>query len=102
MGAYELIDQGGSRKSNGVRVYAVVWALLIFLTAVTVTAAELEIGKFTVVVCLAIASTKSTLVFFYFMHLRREERLVIKLAIPIALAALAVFIGLTFTDVITR
>ena len=38
----------------------------------------------------------------FFMHLLRERRLAFKLPIPIAMAALAIFIGLTFTDVIGR
>jgi cytochrome c oxidase subunit IV len=102
MVADELITHGKLRKSNGVRTYAVVWALLMLLTGITVTAAELDLGKIAIVICLAIASLKSILVLLYFMHLRHEERLVIKLAIPIALTALALFIGITFTDVMAR
>ncbi len=102
MVADELITHGTLRKSNGVRTYAVVWALLMLLTGITVTAAELDLGKIAIVICLAIASLKSILVLLYFMHLRHEERLVIKLAIPIALTALALFIGITFTDVMAR
>jgi caa(3)-type oxidase subunit IV len=48
------------------------------------------------------AAVKSSLVFLYFMHLRWEKRLLIKLLIPIALAVLAIFIGLTYTDVLAR
>jgi len=102
MDADELTTHLMLRKSNDVRTFAVVWALLMLLTGITVAAAELDIGKFAVLACLAIACAKSILVFLYFMHLRHEERLVIKLTIPIALAALAIFIGLTFTDVMVR
>jgi cytochrome c oxidase subunit 4 len=90
------------RKSNAVGVSAVVWSLLLLLTAATVTSAQLRLGKFTIIACLAIASIKSILVLLYFMHLRHERRLVVKLAVPIALVVLAIFIGLTFTDVIAR
>jgi cytochrome c oxidase subunit 4 len=84
------------------RPYVAVWGALILLTALTVTVAGFNLQKIAIVACLAIAAVKSTLVLFYFMHLRYEQRLIIKLAIPIALAALAIFIGLTFSDVITR
>jgi cytochrome c oxidase subunit IV len=88
--------------SNAVVVYGAVWLILLFLTAVTVAAANFNIGKLTVMVCLGIASIKSILVFLYFMHLRHEQRLIIKLIVPIALVTLAIFIGLTFSDIFTR
>jgi len=94
--------QSMPRKPSPICVYAAVWSLLLLLTAATVASAQLRLGKLTIVVCLAIASLKSILVLLYFMHLRHEDRLVIKLAIPIALIVLAIFIGITFTDVIPR
>jgi hypothetical protein len=36
------------------------------------------------------------------MHLREERRLLLKLVVPIAVATLAIFIGLTYTDVLHR
>jgi cytochrome c oxidase subunit 4 len=84
------------------RTYLLVWAGLIVLTAVTVTVSRLEVGRVAVVLALAIAAVKSTLVLLYFMHLRWEKRLLIKLAIPITLATLAIFIGLTYTDILRR
>jgi cytochrome c oxidase subunit 4 len=84
------------------RGYAVIWGALLLLTGLTVAAAGFDIGGAAIVVCLGIATGKSLLVLFYFMHLRHEKRLIIKLIIPIALAALAIFIGLTYVDVLTR
>jgi cytochrome c oxidase subunit IV len=86
----------------GFRGYIVVWASLLALTAITVTAASLDLGAVAIVVVLAIAATKATLVLFYFMHLREEKRLIIKVLVPIVIALLAVFIGLTYTDVLYR
>ena len=51
---------------------------------------------------LGIAAVKSTLVVLYFMHLRWEKRLLIRLLLPITLATLAIFIGLTYTDILVR
>jgi hypothetical protein len=36
------------------------------------------------------------------MHLSSEKRLLLKLLVPIAICTLAIFIGLTFTDVMYR
>ena len=82
--------------------YIRVWAALIALTAVTVTTASLDLGRAGIAVVLAIAAAKSTLVLLYFMHLRDEKRLLLKLVVPIAVAALAVFIGLTYTEILSR
>ena len=92
----------GEARPNAVAVYGAVWLILLALTAVTVTVADLNVGKLAVIVCLGIAAVKSILVFLYFMHLRDERRLIIKLIVPIALATLAIFIGLTFSDILTR
>jgi|WetSurMetagenome_2_1015567.scaffolds.fasta_scaffold00396_19 cytochrome c oxidase subunit IV len=84
------------------RSYAAVWGSLVLLTAATVAVADLDLRKIAVVVCLGIAAAKSMLVLFFFMHLRYENRLIVKLIIPIAIGALAIFIGLTFSDILTR
>ena len=89
-------------KSNAVRTYTVVWLGLLLLTGLTVDSAQANIRGLAIVVCLAIASFKSILVFLYFMHLRHEKRLLIKLIISIAMVTLSIFIGLTFTDVLVR
>lgn len=96
------MNAAGKRTGSGIRTYITVWAALILLTALTVTTASLNLRKVTIIVCLAIAAFKSTLVLLYFMHLRYENRLVIKLMIPIAIITLAIFIGGTFSDVFTR
>lgn len=82
--------------------YVWVWGALLGLTAITVAAASLDLGRAAIVVVLAVAAAKSCLVLLFFMHLRDEKRLLLKLAVPIAVAALAVFIGLTYTDILHR
>ena len=82
--------------------YIYIWAALIVLTAVTVTTASLNFGRAGILVVIAIAAVKSTLVLLYFMHLSTEKRLLLKLLVPIAICTLAIFIGLTFTDVMYR
>jgi cytochrome c oxidase subunit IV len=82
--------------------YIYIWIALLVLTAITVTTADLNIGKIGILVVLAIATVKSILVLLYFMHLRSEKRLLLKILVPIAIATLAIFIGLTFVDVLNR
>ncbi len=92
----------GNHGGAAPRTYLLVWAGLIALTAATVTVASLDLGPVAVGLALVIAAVKSTLVLLYFMHLRWEKRLLIKLAVPITLVTLAIFIGLTYTDVLRR
>jgi caa(3)-type oxidase subunit IV len=75
---------------------------LLVLTAITVTTAGLNVGRIGIIVVLAIAAGKSILVLLYFMHLSSEKRLLLKILVPISIAALAIFIGLTYTDILNR
>jgi cytochrome c oxidase subunit 4 len=82
--------------------YLLVYASLICLTALTVTTASLDLGRAAILIVLAVAGTKSVLVLLYFMHLRYEKRVLVKILMPIVVATLAVFIGLTYTDILYR
>ena len=82
--------------------YILVWVGLVVLTAITVTSASLNFGGVGIVIVLAIAAIKSSLVVLYFMNLLFEKRLLLKILLPIALCTLAIFIGLTYTDVLYR
>jgi cytochrome c oxidase subunit 4 len=84
------------------RTYILVWAGLLVLTGMTVSLAGMSLGRLSVLIPLLIAALKSSLVLSYFMHLRHERGLLFKLMIPIALATLTIFIGLTFSDVAFR
>ncbi len=82
-------------------LYVKVWAILMILTAVTVSVSYVDMKHVTVLTATLIAAAKSTLVLLYFMHIRFEERLYAAM-IMIVLAAYAVFIGLTFSDYLYR
>jgi len=96
------VDAKAAERHRGAGVYIWVWAALLLLTALTVTAASLHLGRAAVAAALGIAAVKSTLVVLYFMHLRWEKRLLLKLLLPITLATLAIFIGLTYSDILVR
>ena len=84
-----------------VRVYLVIFALLIIMTAITTAVAFVDLGRMNVVIMLAIAVTKATLVVLYFMHVRWGEQL-LKVAIGTAVACFLVMIGLTLSDLLVR
>ena len=52
------------------RVYVIVWASLVLLTAVTVGAHYTELGHVAILTAIVIATVKVSLVMLYFMHLR--------------------------------
>ncbi len=84
------------------RTYVWVWVGLLILTGMTVSLAGMNLGRLSILIVLVIAAIKSGLVLGYFMHLKYETGLLFKLMIPIVLAALTIFIGLTFTDIAFR
>ncbi|NWG03331.1 MAG: cytochrome C oxidase subunit IV family protein [Syntrophaceae bacterium] len=89
-------------KNRKYRTYILVWLALVILTGITVSMAGMDLGLLSIAIVLIIAAIKSGLVLSYFMHLKYETGLLFKLMIPIVLAALTVFIGLTFSDVAFR
>jgi cytochrome c oxidase subunit 4 len=84
------------------KTYVWIWLGLVILTGITVSMAGMNLGLLSIVIVLAIAAIKSGLVLSYFMHLKYETGLLFKLMIPIVLAVLTIFIGLTFSDVAFR
>ena len=84
------------------RTYVLVWIGLFILTGVTVSLAGMNLRGLSILVPLLVAAMKSGLVLSYFMHLKYETGLLFKLMIPIVLATLTIFIGLTFSDVAFR
>jgi cytochrome c oxidase subunit 4 len=71
------------------------------LTAATVGAAYVNLGAFNIVVALAIATLKATLVVLYFMHARYSPKRT-QLVIVCAVFWLAIMLALTLSDYTTR
>jgi cytochrome c oxidase subunit IV len=81
------------------RTYAVVWLALLALLAATLAVARLQLlARYSVLGSLLIATAKAGLVLAFFMHLKYEGRF-LKGLLLLTLAALTLFIGLTFVDV---
>lgn len=83
------------------KVYFLVFAALMVLTIVTWLVAQVNLGWANDVVALTIAVTKALLVLLFFMHVRYSTRMTI-LTATAGFFWLAILIGLTLTDYLTR
>jgi cytochrome c oxidase subunit 4 len=86
---------------SGNRIYLLVWAALVVLTASTVAVSYVHLGMMNVVVALLIASGKASLVALFFMHLRYESRLVWGFALT-PIFFLVLIIAGTLSDTLFR
>jgi cytochrome c oxidase subunit 4 len=82
-------------------MYYTVFGALIVGTALTVGAAEVDLGALNNVVMLAIACTKALLVILFFMHVRWSSRLTWVVAAS-GFVWLLILFGITMTDYLTR
>ncbi len=82
----------------GAKTFVGVWIALLVLTGVTIEAAALEMGAWSMAANLVIASTKASLVLWFFMHLK-YEKLLFKLLFLVPIATFTVIIWLTFFDI---
>ena len=83
------------------RIYYIIWATLIVFTGLTVFASEIDLGPWNVVVALAIATIKGTLVVLFFMHLKYSSKMTIVTVIA-SMFWLFLLLSLSMTDYLTR
>ena len=83
------------------RVYVGIFLALIALTAVTTAVAFVDLGPLNVVIMLAIAGVKASLVVLWFMHARYESQLT-RVTILGAVFWLLVLIVMSASDVFIR
>ena len=83
------------------KVYFLIFAALMVLTAVTVRMAFIDLGALNNVIMLSIAVLKATLVILYFMHVRWSDRLV-WIAIALSLLWLVILVVAILHDYLTR
>ena len=81
--------------------YVLVWIGLLILLALTLGSAYLPLGWLNGVVNLAIAVAKALLVMTFFMHLR-SSHYVLRIAAAAGFFWLAILIGLSLSDFLTR
>ena len=90
------MDNHGSYKS-----LINIWLLLMFLTVITVGAAQFDFGAWNVPIALIIASFKAGVVALHFMHLKHEDSMTWVFA-TYTLFLLFLLIAFTATDMFTR
>jgi len=95
------VQQGKEHTLVTARTYTAVYLGLLVLTAVTIAVAKIELGRFSVLGALVIASIKATLVLLYFMHLRYEKPIFL-IMFTVAVGFLTIAIGFTFFDIAYR
>jgi cytochrome c oxidase subunit IV len=82
-------------------VYYAIFGGLMVLTVVTVAVATVNLGVLNFPVAIGIAITKATLVILFFMHAKYTSKLT-KLFVGTAFFFLAILLGLTMTDYLSR
>lgn len=82
-------------------MYVLIWIGLVVFTGLTIVVAGVDLKELTVTAALSIAAIKTILVLLYFMHLKYEPPL-FKTLVVVVVVSLAVFIILTFLDVLFR
>lgn len=82
-------------------VYAAVYASLLIFTALTVVAANIDLGIFNPIIALGIACTKAVIVILWFMHVKYQSNL-IKMTVGAGFFTFLVLITLTLSDYISR
>jgi len=85
------------------KMYYVIFGALMVLTAVTVLAANIDLGseKLNTIVALAIAVTKAMLVILFFMHVRYSSRLT-WVVVAGGFLWLFIMVALTMSDYLSR
>jgi cytochrome c oxidase subunit IV len=84
-----------------IRIYLAIFVTLLVMTAITTAVAFIDLGPLNVVVMLAIAFFKASLVILYFMHVRFTNRIT-QLAAASGFAWLLIMFTLTLSDYLTR
>ena len=83
------------------KVYLLVGAALLVLTAITVAISYIPLGGYNLVIALTIATLKAALVAMFFMHLLYDNRMYFIIVVT-ALSTLTIFIVLTLFDTLNR
>ena len=96
-----MSDPHENTNIDSVGTYVKILLALLVATAVTTAVARVDLGGFSVVVALGIASVKMVLVALFFMHIRHSTKLT-RLVVLGGLLWLGILLLLTMTDFATR
>ncbi len=90
-----------SEPITSVKTFVSIWIALLIFTGTTVAVAYLNLGAFSVVVALCIATIKSLLVALFFMEARYSPA-VTKIVMVAGLLWLSIMLLLSLTDFASR
>ncbi len=90
-----------SEQTGSTAVYFRVAGALLFLLALTIALAFVDLGPFNIVVALTIAIVKALLVVVFFMHLR-TSRALMRVVACAGVVWLTIMFVLTLSDFLTR
>lgn len=90
-----------TEHESNVRTYLLVFVALLVLLGLTVGVAYLDLGVWSIVLAMTIATVKALLVILYFMHARSSSRLIWLFA-GVGFAWLGIMIVLTMSDYLSR
>jgi cytochrome c oxidase subunit 4 len=96
-----MSDPNEHTHIDSVGTYVKILVALLVATGLTSWVANIDLGPFSTVVALGIATAKMTLVALFFMHIRHSTKLT-KLVVVGGLLWLAILLLLTMTDFATR
>ena len=95
-------EQAKGQDVGSVKTYVAVFAALIFLTFVTVfISVGVDLGQWSLLAAMAVATTKALLVLLIFMHVWHEDKLIILILLTCALF-IGLFFGMTMLDTANR
>jgi cytochrome c oxidase subunit 4 len=80
------------------KTFVLVWIALLILTGITIKAAQMRMGEWSMLANILIASTKAGLVLWFFMHLKYETKF-LRLLFLVPIVTITIIIGLTFFDI---
>jgi cytochrome c oxidase subunit 4 len=101
-GTPDLPEEHSATQHVSLGTYLAVFVALMVLLAVTVAVAFfVHAGDLNLIIALAIATIKATLVVLYFMHVKYASRLT-KIFVCAAFLWLLILFALTFADYLTR
>lgn len=84
-----------------VSVYLSIFGALMVLTLITVAVAWLDLGSLNILVALAVAVMKGTLVVLFFMHLKYSSKLT-WVVVGAGFFWLGILLSITMSDYLTR
>ncbi|MGC1449922.1 MAG: cytochrome C oxidase subunit IV family protein [Candidatus Sulfotelmatobacter sp.] len=89
-------------SESSLTTYIVIWLTLLAGTALTVFAAQIDLGPFNAAVALTIATVKALLVALFFMHIRGASEKLLKLVVISTVFFLFILLTLSMADYGTR